>query len=639
MNFLHFMIRSKRKGFYLIDNGGKNGVKVRVTDNPIQLFKDFICKIGDHIFRISSIQAPTPRRDDTIVALSYKHYPPVPEGDPCITFEFISEEMKGVVIKFEGDKKRILIGSNKESDVLLSNTDGLHASIELRSVGWTLIDQHSSTGSFIFVNTWDRYSLGAPSRQLLLYNLMHLSLPGTEFQVFIKAEPDDVFSISKNPMIRLDRFRRLYRIGKYVKPGNDFKEFECTHKFTRDKCLVTVVDSRIFTTEVQEKIKNIRSINSENIHKVLEIIEDGPFLYIVNEFLHGNDLQEIISLRSTMSEEQAGLLFKNMIITLKLLHDNNIVFGNIRPDYFVSTSGSRDDGILKITGVLRGAFKQDTQELEYESPEGLKGNKSFASDIWSSGVILYTLLTGSSPFKGTNPDETKAYINRASPSFKQNQWEGISPYAKILLKTIFFKDPKLRPSCFEILSDIWLNGKVKFLDLTAPISSKAFKDLKSHYCFKKLHQGLFVFIQKIIASNQDRDQALSIFKELDAENTSKLSRTEILGAFEYLHIELTEGELESIIREVDANMTGTLDYFEFLAAVSNKRKNFAVEKLESVFRSFDNDGSGTVTASEIKKLVGEGNLAELVSRIESNEDGKIDIKDLKNLVLTMLPSL
>ena len=86
-------------------------------------------------------------------------------------------------------------------------------------------------------------------------------------------------------------------------------------------------------------------------------------------------------------------------------------------------------------------------------------------------------------------------------------------------------------------------------------------------------------------------------------------------------------------------MTGTLDYFEFLAAVSNKRKNFAVEKLESVFRSFDNDGSGTVTASEIKKLVGEGNLAELVSRVESNEDGKIDIKDLKNLVLTILPSL
>ena len=249
------------------------------------------------------------------------------------------------------------------------------------------------------------------------------------------------------------------------------------------------------------------------------------------------------------------------------------------------------------------------------------------------------MLTGSHPFKGTNPEETKAYIKRASPNFKQNLWEGVSPYAKILLKTIFLKDPRHRPTCEEILSNNWLNGKVKFLDLSIPISAKAFKDLKTYSCNSKLHQGLFLFINRILATNTEKEQALETFRQLDTDMSGKLSRTEILSAFEYLHIELTEGELESIIREVDVNMSGTVDYIEFLAAISNKRKAFNSEKLESIFRNFDIDGSGFITSAELKKVVGEGNWSEVIKQVDANEDGKIDMKEFKNLITSMLPSL
>ena len=639
ISFLHFMIRCKRKGYFLIDNGGKNGVKVRAHDNPIHLLKDFICKIGDHSFRISHIQNPPGRRDDSILSLQYKHYPPVPEGDPELSIEFISEEMKGYIVKFVGEKKRISFGSSKESDVILSNSDSVHAIIELRSVGWCLIDQHSSTGSFVYVSTWDRFVNGNPSRQLLLVNYMHLVVPGTEFKAIVKQELENITTISNNPMLRQERFRRLYRIGKYVKPGTDFKEFECTHKPSRDKCLVHVVSNSLVTPENLEKLNKIRGINNEHMHKILEVIEDGPHLYIVSEYLHGNDLQEIINLRSSMSEEQAGILFKNIIISLQVLHNSGLAHGNLRPEYFISMNSTRDDGMLKISGVLRGAFNQDTAQLEYIAPECLQGKTSTASDIWSAGVLLYLMLTGSHPFKGTNPEETKAYIKRASPNFKQNLWEGVSPYAKILLKTIFLKDPRHRPTCEEILSNNWLNGKVKFLDLSIPISAKAFKDLKTYSCNSKLHQGLFLFINRILATNTEKEQALETFRQLDTDMSGKLSRTEILSAFEYLHIELTEGELESIIREVDVNMSGTVDYIEFLAAISNKRKAFNSEKLESIFRNFDIDGSGFITSAELKKVVGEGNWSEVIKQVDANEDGKIDMKEFKNLITSMLPSL
>lgn len=638
INFLHFLIRCKRKGYFLIDNGGKNGVKVRVVDNPVHLLKDFICKIGDHSFRVSHIQTPAARRDDSITSLFYKHYPPVPEGDGEITIEFISEELKGTVAKFGGDKKRIVLGSSRDSDVHLPGADAVHCIIELRSIGWCIIDQHSSTGSYVYVSTWDRYSVGAPSRQLHLTNLLTLSLPGTEFKLIVKQDLDHVLALSENPLLRIDRFRRLYRIGKYIKPGQDYKEFECTHKPSRDKCIVHVISASLKSVPVLEKLAKIKEIYTENMHKILEILEDGPYLYIIFEYLHGSDLQEIINLRTTMSELQVSLIFKNIISSLKVLHDNNFVHGNVRPENFVTTS-NREDSSLKLVGLVRRCFNRESQHLEYLAPEGLQGKFSPASDVWAAGVILYTMLTGTHPFKGSADEETKAYIKRSNPSFKHNAWEGVSPYAKLLLKTIFVKDPKSRPSCGEILSNNWLNGRLKFVDLSVPLPAKSFKELKAYTCLSKQYSGLQLFINRLVASNQDKEEALKTFRELDTSMAEKLSRTEILSAFEYLHIELTEGELESIIREVDASMTGSVDYIEFLNAISNKRKNFNAEKLDSVFRNFENEATAFFNAAEIKALVGPGNLNEISKAVEDREDGKIEYKELKTLLLTIMPSL
>jgi calcium-dependent protein kinase len=639
MNFLHFLIRCKRKGYFLVDNGGKNGVKVRVTDKPVQLFPDFMLKIGPHSCRVVSISAPTPRRDDSILTFQIKNHPVAVEGEPELSLEFFSEELKGLLVKFEGDKKRIVIGSSKDCDVCLAGLDNLHSIIELRSPGWCIMDQHSSTGTFVYVNTWDRFSSNAPSKQIMLKDQVIIAVPGTEFKVVPKPDFEQVMTVSPDPSIRQDRFRALYRMGKYLKPGTDFKEFEATHKPSRDKVSVQVVNLQLKSKETLEGLKKLKELKNENMQRILEVLEDGPSLYIVSEFIHGADLDEVISQRSSMSEEQAVLIFRRMVEALKTLHSNGIIHGNLRPEYFVLPNAARDDGTIKIIGMIRGLFHQDSPVLEYLAPEALTGKTSQSADIWACGVILYYLLTGSQPFKGTNPEETKAYIKRATPSFKAALWEGVSPYAKILLKMIFAKDLKNRPSLEDILKNNWVQGKVKFLDLSIPLPAKTFKDLKTYSSQQKLNQGLYLFLAKLIASNVEKEQALETFRQLDADMSGKLSRTEILSAFEYLHIELTEGELEGIIREIDVNMSGTVDYVEFLAAIITKRKSFSVEKLESVFRTFDTDNNGFITSAELKAVVGEGNWSEVIAQVDKNEDGKIDIKEFKNLLMTMLSSL
>ena len=639
ISFLHFLIRIKRKGYFLIDNGGKNGAKVRATDSPILLLRDFICKINQHCFRISHIQAPSARIDDSITKLTYKDSPHTPEGEGEISLEFISEELKGQTAEFTRETKRITIGSNKDCDIVLPGSDNLHAVIEMRSLGWCLIDQHSSTGCFIYISTWDRYSTGSPSRQLLLSDSLHISVPGTEFEVVLRPAPSPVLSVSPNPALRECSFRKLYRMGRYIKPGTCLQEFECTHQFRNAKCLVQVAATPLCSPEILARLSKLKSINHEALQQVLEIISDGPHLYIVSELLQGGDLQEALALRTSMSEAQAAHVFKNLVVCLDLLHSHEITHGNVRPEHFAQASPASDTGIMKVSGLVRGIFAQDSQLLEYMAPECLQGKATAASDVWAAGVILYLLLTGVHPFRGTSPEETKAYIRRAAPSFKPHLWEGVTPYAKILLKSIFVKDPRKRPSCAEILRNNWINGKVKFVDLDLPLSSRAIKELKSHACSSKLNQAVNLFISRVVASEQEKEQALVACRQLDAGVTGKLARNEILSVFEYLHCELSEGEMEGVVREVDAGGTGRVDYLEVLDVVSSRRKGFNAEKLEAVFSRFESDGGGVITTAEVRKSAGEGKWDEVVKIVEAREDGKIDIKEFKNILMGMLPSL
>ena len=97
--------------------------------------------------------------------------------------------------------------------------------------------------------------------------------------------------------------------------------------------------------------------------------------------------------------------------------------------------------------------------------------------------------------------------------------------------------------------------------------------------------------------------------------------------------------MEGVVREVDAGGTGRVDYLEVLDVVSSRRKGFNAEKLEAVFSRFESDGGGVITTAEVRKSAGEGKWDEVVKIVEAREDGKIDIKEFKNILMGMLPSL
>ena len=92
----------------------------------------------------------------------------------------------------------------------------------------------------------------------------------------------------------------------------------------------------------------------------------------------------------------------------------------------------------------------------YVSPEILNGSPSYsgrAADVWSLGVMLYTILVGRYPFHDAEPTVLFSKIRRGQYTLPQN----LSTKAKCLLKNILRQDPDLRLTAEEILCHPWLN--------------------------------------------------------------------------------------------------------------------------------------------------------------------------------------
>ena len=484
--------------------------------------------------------------------------------------------------------------------------------------------------------------LKKPSNSLKLLHGLRFVLPGLHFRVLHKNLAKVRVEVNQFNEFRTEKFSDFYTIVK--KQGKSLlgEKFLCIHKNLNGELLVKIIPVAQLNETLRSEISILRELDHPNIAKVLDTLIDSNSVYIISEVCKGPELFEKIISKGISSEELACNYIREILQGLAYLHSNNIIHRDIRPENLVFSDNS-DSGVLKIIDLVnsidnKGFADKIVGTSHYLAPEVFTGKFSAASDIWACGVVLYALLVGVPPFTGKTDAEVRKKAVKGLPGFKEKAWAKISNHAKRVVRLMLTFDPLKRPTAQDLLSDPWVKQSLKFLDISKPMIARTFKNFKSFYSTNKLQQAIYMFMSQSVDNERIKKEAADLFTIIDKNADGKLSTEELLDSLEENGLNLSQNELRTVLAEVDANNSGFIDFNEFLAVFINKHQVLIKENLEATFALFDADGNGEITTGELKRILGqtESEWAATITEIDQNKDGKIDMKEFKNLLCSTI---
>ena len=195
----------------------------------------------------------------------------------------------------------------------------------------------------------------------------------------------------------------------------------------------------------------------------IEAYEDHKNTYIVMDHLDGVTLRSKLASepQGKVSEKLAATYLRQLLKAVAHCHGRDIVHRKISPETVILIGEGNQ---LRLTGFASFPAKQDAtrrETLQYIAPEVMSANSYDArADIWSIGVILYTLVSGLVPFQGATKRDVYDESRNGNYSFRSAQFQGVSPECRDLISQMLMVDPDDRISVKEALGHDWFEATI-----------------------------------------------------------------------------------------------------------------------------------------------------------------------------------
>ncbi|XP_045024102.1 LOW QUALITY PROTEIN: MAP/microtubule affinity-regulating kinase 3-like [Daphnia magna] len=253
-----------------------------------------------------------------------------------------------------------------------------------------------------------------------------------------------------------------YRLLKTIGKGNFAKVKLAKHIPTGKEVAIKIIDkTQLNQGSLQKLFREVRImkiLDHPNIVKLFQVIETEKTLYLVMEYASGGEVFDYLVLHGRMKEKEARAKFRQIVSAVQYCHQKRIIHRDLKAENLLLDSEMN----IKIadfgfSNEFTPGSKLDTfcGSPPYAAPELFQGKKYDGPevDVWSLGVILYTLVSGSLPFDGSTLRELRERVLRGKyriPFYMSTDCEN-------LLKKFLVLNPTKRASLEAIMKDKWMN--------------------------------------------------------------------------------------------------------------------------------------------------------------------------------------
>ncbi|KAI3397851.1 hypothetical protein diail_10252 [Diaporthe ilicicola] len=217
---------------------------------------------------------------------------------------------------------------------------------------------------------------------------------------------------------------------------------------------------------VYDELDMLQRLKHPNIVRFVDWFESRDKYYIVTELATGGELFDRICEQGKFTEKDAAATIKQVLGAVDYLHSKNVVHRDLKPENLLYLTKATDsDLVLADFGIAKMLDSKDevlttmAGSFGYAAPEVmLKKGHGKPVDMWSMGVITYTLLCGYSPFRSENLQDLIEECSNAQVVFHERYWKDVSEDAKQFIKGLLQPKPDDRWTSSQALNHIWLTG-------------------------------------------------------------------------------------------------------------------------------------------------------------------------------------